>query len=110
MPRALVVTNLFAGPVDGHTILNGVSLTVRPGEIHAVMGPNGSGKSTMAAALMGHPGYRITKGKILLDGKEITRLAVNERAKLGLFLGFQYPVEVAGVNFAAFLRMAVNEK
>ena len=85
MPRALVVTNLFAGPVDGHTILNGVSLTVRPGEIHAVMGPNGSGKSTLAAALMGHPGYQITKGKIVLDSTDIARLPVDERAKLGLF-------------------------
>jgi len=106
----LVISDLFVETSDGKKILRGVSLRVKRGEIHAIMGPNGSGKSTLAAALMGHPGYKITAGKIILEGKEISKLLVNERAKLGLFLGFQYPVEVAGVNFASFLRMAVNEK
>src|SRR3972149_4034535 len=90
----LVISDLYAGTTEGKEILHGVSLTVKKGEIHAVMGPNGSGKSTLAAALMGHPGYRVTKGKIVLGGKEITELPVDQRAKLGLFLGFQYPVEV----------------
>lgn len=105
----LVIKDLHVETIDGKKILQGVSLKIKKGEIHAVMGPNGSGKSTLAAALMGHPGYKITKGKITLADKDITNLPVNQRASLGLFLGFQYPVEVAGVNFASFLRMAVNE-
>ncbi len=110
MKNNLVITDLNAGIAGGKEILSGVSLVVKRGEIHAVMGPNGSGKSTLALALMGHPGYRITGGRIFLSGKDITGLLPDERAKLGLFLGFQYPVEVAGVNFAGFLRMALNEK
>jgi Fe-S cluster assembly ATP-binding protein len=106
----LVISNLWVSTSEGKEILKGLDLKIQKGEIHAVMGPNGSGKSTLAAALMGHPGYKITKGKIILEGKDITNKPVDERAKMGLFLGFQYPVEVAGVNFAAFLRMAVNEK
>lgn len=106
----LLISDLFVETSDGKKILHGVNLKMKRGEIHVVMGPNGGGKSTMAAALMGHPGYKITKGKILLDGKNITNKPVDERAKSGLFLGFQYPVEVTGVNFASFLRMAVNEK
>jgi Fe-S cluster assembly ATP-binding protein len=82
---------------------------VNKGEIHAIMGPNGGGKSTFAQALMGHPHYVITEGKIELNGKDITRLSPDQKAKQGLFLGFQYPVEVAGVNFANFVRMAMNE-
>ena len=106
----LKISNLHAGTIDGKNILQGVNLEVGMGEIHAVMGPNGSGKSTLAQVLMGHPGYKITKGKISLNNKDLTKLAPNERAKEGLFLGFQYPVEVAGVNYAGFLRMAVNER
>ncbi len=105
----LTIKNLYASTVDGKKILQGVNLTVRMGEIHAVMGPNGSGKSTLSQVLMGHPGYKITEGNILVNGKEISGMATDERAKLGLFLAFQYPVEVAGVNFAGFLRMALNE-
>lgn len=109
MTETLVISNLHAETTDHRSILNGVNLKIGGGEIHAVMGPNGGGKSTLAQTLMGHPGYRITRGKILLSGKDITELAPDQRAKLGIFLGFQYPVEVAGVNFASFLRMAVNE-
>lgn len=95
---------------DKKEILKGISLSVSRGEIHAVMGPNGGGKSTLAQALLGHPGFKITKGRIILDGKDIAALAPDERARLGLFLGFQYPVEVAGVNFGNYLRMAINEQ
>lgn len=108
VPGTLVITDLHAGTPDAKDILRGVSLTIRRGEIHAVMGPNGGGKSTLAQVLMGHPGYQVSKGKVTLDGADITGMPVDERAKLGLFLGFQYPVEVAGVNFAQFLRLAVN--
>jgi Fe-S cluster assembly ATP-binding protein len=87
-------------------ILKGVDLAVHTGEIHAIMGPNGSGKSTLAYALAGHPKYRITAGTATLDGVELTGLKVDERAKAGLFLGMQYPVEVPGVSVANFLRTA----
>jgi len=105
----LVITNLHVSTTDGKKILNGVSLTIKPGEIHAIMGPNGGGKSTFAQVLMGHPAYVVTEGQILLNGVDITSLSPDQRAKQGLFLGFQYPVEVAGVNFGNFLRMAMNE-
>jgi Fe-S cluster assembly ATP-binding protein len=101
---------LFASTIDGKEILKGVSLTIKQNEIHALMGPNGGGKSTLAQIIMGNPGFKITKGKIFIDKKDITKLPPNKRASLGLFLGFQYPVEVSGVNFANFLRMAANEK
>ncbi len=110
MKNSLVITDLHVQTVDGKKILNGVSLTIKKGEIHALMGPNGGGKSTLAAALMGHPGYVITKGSVVIDGVDITHLTSDKKAQHGLFLGFQYPVEVAGVNFASFLRMAVNEQ
>jgi Fe-S cluster assembly ATP-binding protein len=87
-------------------ILKGVNLTVRTGEVHAIMGPNGSGKSTMAYALAGHPKYRIASGTVTLDGVDITHMTVDERAKAGLFLAMQYPVEVPGVSVANFLRTA----
>jgi Fe-S cluster assembly ATP-binding protein len=105
----LTITNLHAQTTDGKQILHGVSLTVNTGEIHAIMGPNGGGKSTFAQVLMGHPGYVITEGKIEVNGIDITKLSPDQRSKHGLFLGFQYPVEVAGVNFSSFLRMALNE-
>lgn len=87
-------------------ILNGVTLTVRTGETHAIMGPNGSGKSTLAYAIAGHPKYEITTGSVTLDGVELTELSVDERAKAGLYLAMQYPVEVPGVSVSNFLRTA----
>src|SRR5205809_4434552 len=109
MNNTLTITNLHTQTIDGKKILHGVSLTINKGEIHAIMGPNGGGKSTFAQVIMGHPGYVITGGKIELNGVDITHLSPDQKAKQGLFLGFQYPVEVAGVNFASFLRMAMNE-
>jgi Fe-S cluster assembly ATP-binding protein len=93
---------------DEREILRGVDLTVRTGELHALLGPNGSGKSTLANTIMGHPSYEVTEGEIVFGGQNITELAPHERAKLGLFLAFQYPVAVPGVSVANFLRMAIN--
>ncbi|MBI4095464.1 MAG: Fe-S cluster assembly ATPase SufC [DPANN group archaeon] len=90
--------------VENKEIINGLNLTIKPGEVHALMGPNGSGKSTLSYAIMGHPKYKVTKGDILVYGKSILDLPVNERAKLGIFLGFQHPQEVAGVGISSFLR------
>jgi Fe-S cluster assembly ATP-binding protein len=89
-------------------ILRGVNLTVRSGETHAMMGPNGSGKSTLAYAIAGHPRYRVTSGQILLDGADLLSMSVDERARAGLFLAMQYPVEVPGVSMSNFLRTAVT--
>ncbi len=93
---------------EGKEILKGVNLKTGPGEVHAIMGPNGSGKSTLAYTLLGHPKYKVTQGDILIDGKSILDLKADERAKKGLFLGFQYPTEVSGVGFSHFLRTAYN--
>ncbi|MFZ4374357.1 MAG: Fe-S cluster assembly ATPase SufC [Mycobacterium sp.] len=89
-------------------ILKGVDLTVRSGEIHAVMGPNGSGKSTLSYAIAGHPKYRVTSGSITLDGQDVLEMSIDERARAGLFLAMQYPVEVPGVSMSNFLRTAVT--
>ncbi|HYZ37018.1 MAG TPA: Fe-S cluster assembly ATPase SufC, partial [Pseudonocardiaceae bacterium] len=89
-------------------ILRGVDLTVRSGETHAIMGPNGSGKSTLAYSIAGHPKYRVTSGQILLDGVDVLSMAVDERARAGLFLAMQYPVEVSGVSMSNFLRTAAT--
>jgi len=93
---------------EGKEILKGVNLKTGPGEVHAIMGPNGSGKSTLAYTLLGHPKYKVTQGDILIDGESILGLKADERAKKGLFLGFQYPTEVSGVGFSHFLRTAYN--
>jgi Fe-S cluster assembly ATP-binding protein len=104
----LEIKNLHVATEDGTEIVRGVDLSVSPDEVHAVMGPNGSGKSTLAYALMGHPGYEITEGEILLDGESILEMDADERAQRGLFLAFQYPHAVPGVTVASFLRSAVN--
>ena len=93
---------------EGKEILKGVNLKTGPGEVHAIMGPNGSGKSTLSYTLLAHPKYEVTKGDILLDGESILELKADERAKKGLFLGFQYPTEVSGVGFSHFLRTSYN--
>ena len=105
----LSIQNLHVS-VDGKEILKGVDLTVNQGEIQALMGPNGTGKSTLAYALMGHPMYEITDGEVWFKGQNIVELKPDERAQLGLFLAFQYPVAIPGVSVANFLRSAVNAK
>jgi Fe-S cluster assembly ATP-binding protein len=103
----LEIKNLHVA-VEGQEIVRGVDLAVSTNEVHAIMGPNGSGKSTLAYALMGHPGYEITDGEILLDGEDLTELEPDERAQRGLFLAFQYPHAIPGVTVANFLRSAIN--
>ena len=104
----LELRNLHVALEDGTEIVKGVDLTVSSDEVHAVMGPNGSGKSTLAYALMGHPGYEITEGQIVLDGEDVTELEADERAQRGLFLAFQYPHAIPGVTVTSFLRSAIN--
>jgi Fe-S cluster assembly ATP-binding protein len=103
----LQIKNLHVAAGDKQ-ILKGVDLTVRSGEIHALMGPNGSGKSTLANAVMGHPGLEVTQGQIVFDGEDITEADPDERARAGLFLAFQYPVAVPGVTVAKYLRTVIN--
>ena len=105
----LDIKNLTA-TVGDKQILNGISLTVLPGEVHAIMGPNGSGKSTLARALSGHPEYEVTGGEVLFEGKDLLEMDPDTRAREGIFMAFQYPVEIAGVNNAYFLKAAVNAK
>jgi Fe-S cluster assembly ATP-binding protein len=104
----LEIRDLNAG-VGDKQILKGINLTICPGEVHAVMGPNGSGKSTLAAVLAGREGYDITSGQVLYNGKDLLDMAPEERAREGLFLAFQYPVEIPGVNSTYFLKSALNE-
>ena len=103
----LTIENLHAA-VDGKTILRGVDLDVKSGEIHAIMGPNGSGKSTLSSVISGNEVYEITKGNILLNGEEIKELDAEERAHKGIFMSFQYPVEIPGVSVTNFIKTAIN--
>jgi len=103
----LEIKNLHA-EVDGKKILNGINLSVPKGQVHAIMGPNGSGKSTLSYVMAGKPGYEATEGEILLDGENVLEMQPDERAAKGLFLAFQYPLEIPGVTTANFLRTAVN--
>ena len=105
----LKIENLHAR-VEGKEILKGLTLTVNPGEVHAIMGPNGSGKSTLARALSGHPQYEVTAGEVTYEGKNLLEMDPDERARDGLFMAFQYPVEITGVNNAYFLKAALNAK
>jgi Fe-S cluster assembly ATP-binding protein len=105
----LDVKNLHVA-AEGKDILKGLDLHVNPGEIHAIMGPNGSGKSTLARALAGHPQYVVTAGEVTYDGKDLLAMDPDERAREGVFMAFQYPVEIAGVNNANFLKAALNAK
>jgi Fe-S cluster assembly ATP-binding protein len=105
----LIIQNLHV-EIAGKEILKGLDLTVKSGEIHALMGPNGNGKSTLLAAIMGHPAYTVTQGTIEFDGENVLDMEVNERAKAGLFLGMQYPQEVSGVTISDFMKAALNAR
>lgn len=105
----LKIDNLHAS-INGKEILKGINLQVNPGEVHAIMGPNGSGKSTMSNVLVGHPSYTVTEGSVEYKGKNLLDMTVEQRSHEGLFLSFQYPVEIPGVSMTNFMRTAINEK
>ena len=105
----LEVKDLHAS-VNGKEILKGINLRIKKGEVHAIMGPNGSGKSTLSSVLVGHPAFEVTKGSVSFDGQDLLALSPEDRSHAGLFLSFQYPVEIPGVSMVNFMRAAVNEK
>ena len=105
----LIIRDLHVN-VEDNEILKGLNLTIKQGEVHALMGPNGSGKSTLANSLMGNPMYEVTAGEVLLNGVDILEMAPDERSRAGLFLAFQYPVAIPGVTLANFLRSAINAR
>ena len=107
MPPLLTINDLHAS-IDGKEILRGITLSINAGEVHAVMGPNGSGKSTLAQVLAGHPAFEVTKGEVLYEGQNLLEMDAEERAQAGVFLAFQYPIEIPGVSNAYFLRSAYN--
>lgn len=109
MENLIEIKNLHAS-IDGKEILKGINLTVKPGEVHAIMGPNGSGKSTLSNVLVGHPAYTVTEGEIIYKGKDLLSMSPEERSHAGIFLSFQYPVEIAGVSMTNFMRAAINAK
>jgi len=108
MSKTLLEVNNLHVQIEGRDILKGLNLIVKKGEIHAIMGPNGGGKSTLCNSLMGNTKYRVTEGRILFEGEDITNMKVNERAKSGIFLSFQYPEEIPGIMVDNFIRTAVN--
>lgn len=105
----LEIKDLHAG-IDGKEILKGLNLTVNKGEVHAIMGPNGSGKSTLSKVLAGHPNYEVLSGEVIYEGRDLLELEPDERAREGVFMAFQYPIEIPGVSNSQFLRLAYNEK
>ena len=105
----LEIKDLHAS-VNGKEILKGINLSIKKGEVHAIMGPNGSGKSTLSNVLVGHPAYEVTKGSVTFGGKDLLALSPEDRSHEGLFLSFQYPVEIPGVSMVNFMRAAVNEQ
>src|SRR5262249_6742636 len=105
----LEIKNLHAS-VGGKVILKGIDLTIGAGEVHAIMGPNGTGKSTLSNIIAGRAGYEVTQGEVLLDGRNILEMPADERSRAGIFLAFQYPVEIPGVSTSAFLKTALNAK
>ncbi|TDM12562.1 Fe-S cluster assembly ATPase SufC [Macrococcus lamae] len=109
MASVLEIKDLHVS-IEDKEILKGVNLTIKQGEIHAIMGPNGTGKSTLSSAIMGHPKYIVTQGEVLLDGENVLEMEVDERAQAGLFLAMQYPSEISGVTNADFLRSAINSR